>query len=265
MKTYIYCIISLFLFTNVVAQETNLAQQDSFLLKLEISDTSNVPLSGAIVSIVCNNGDVNKIVYPSSGVVEYKLSCKQEYVVDISSSNYYNEKFRITTNEICSNIDKKVILNRIIVVHDDFPIDLAYGEDDVVNAALNKVLNDKYSIFYKKKHIPKYLKKYSRVVYGIKFRIANPDKKFNPSDVSSWRPSRRLIFVAIGKKVDLVCYVKGGRGKHFVCLIGIPSASGVEIYVVQIPKVLSLVHLKEAILNLQFRISHNNEGDDFIE
>ncbi len=130
MKTCIYCIISLFLFTKLVAQETNLVQQDSFLLKIAISDTSNMPLSGIEVSIKSSNDEVNKITTTSNGIVKYKLSCKFEYVIDISSSNFYNEKIRISTNNICSNIEKKVILKKIIVVYDDFFRWQIYGKDD---------------------------------------------------------------------------------------------------------------------------------------
>jgi hypothetical protein len=123
----------------------------------------------------------------------------------------------------------------------------AQERDSVIfNDCISNYLNnfDQYQTYYKKRFIPKVLRKEIENIDSEKFRIANPNQKFRATDVvrNPFLPTRRLKFIAQYGEDYVLFYEHGGRGYHldgfFVKIVNgkIQNICGVAMWKIDKPE-----------------------------
>ncbi len=75
------------------------------------------------------------------------------------------------------------------------------------------VEKDNMIVFYKKNNIPKVLKKNLSEKFEDNFRIANPNKSYQKTDVNNnFLPSRQMLFLIKNNNYYFFVFRQGGRG-----------------------------------------------------
>ena len=75
------------------------------------------------------------------------------------------------------------------------------------------VEKDNMIVFYKKNNIPKVLKKSLSEKFEDNFRIANPNKSYQKTDVNNnFLPSRQMLFLIKNNNYYFFVFRQGGRG-----------------------------------------------------
>jgi hypothetical protein len=83
-----------------------------------------------------------------------------------------------------------------------------------------KLLKTDFKIYTKRGSIPNELSDFIKNQVKGKFKMANPKKGYNSTDVKKpLRKDRRLIFVANQANHWVIVYEKGGRGHSIVCAL----------------------------------------------
>ncbi len=77
-----------------------------------------------------------------------------------------------------------------------------------ISAILQQVLDTNFETIVRFQKLPDDVQKL------LPAQLANPNEKFDATDLTSGKPSRRLIAAGHSAKCDLVCYEHGGAGYH---------------------------------------------------
>lgn len=82
----------------------------------------------------------------------------------------------------------------------------------LISTALSE--KDNMIVFYKKNNIPKVLKKSLSEKFEDNFRIANPNKSYQKTDVinNPFLPSRQMLFLIKNNNYYFFVFRQGGRG-----------------------------------------------------
>jgi hypothetical protein len=106
------------------------------------------------------------------------------------------------------------------------------SSDELIRSVVDK--SDSFKIYYKKRKIPRPVRHKLHELTGSRFRIANPGKKYQATDMitSLYRlPWRRLNFIAIYGDLCVIDYNHGGRGHHtHTALMRLKNHEVVEVY-----------------------------------
>lgn len=97
---------------------------------------------------------------------------------------------------------------------------------------LDVITSDNTILFYNKRKIPRDIKRIIKEKYDIRFKISNPNKLYNRTDVvtSPSLPNRQLLF---GGKKDGYCffvYKKGGRATSTYFVFFYEKSCDLNIY-----------------------------------
>lgn len=114
---------------------------------------------------------------------------------------------------------------------------IAQGESENqcdCDSLFEKIYNESqgFLLFFRKQDIPKDVKRYLKSHDGVRFKIANPWKKFNSSDViiNPLLHDKRLIMYAQRGSISIIVYEQGGMGLSLNLITLINNKNGTYQY-----------------------------------
>ena len=129
-----------------------------------------------------------------------------------------------------------------------------------INNELQDLLNQDYELIYKKNKIPRIIFTEIKMLTDEKFKLADPGKNYNSTDVANpFLKDRRLSLALKSQNKWAIFYEHGGRGHHnhgFIATIGPDNIYIASFYTSPIN---SIDQLSEAIASGDIIQS---EGDD---